>query len=104
MNNFKISNFTTEIVLAFSYSPTVLSNSILERKHTGLLYVEKGEYLYSYDNYSFIAKAGSLVYLPTDSLPYKYKILSKDTITHQIEVDIIDSKLNKPFTLSIKRG
>ena len=102
MNNFLLKNLTTEIILAFSYSPQILNNTITERKHTGLLYIERGEYLYSFNNNSFSAKAGNLVYLPPNSIKYEYKIFNKNgsALTHQIELDILDIKSNQPYKLS----
>lgn len=102
MDQFSTNHLITQIFLAFTYSPKILNNKITARKNTGLLYIERGEYLYSFDNKSFLAKAGNVVYLPPNSTQYEYKILSTEanTLTHQIELNILDAKSNQPYRLS----
>ena len=89
MLDFEPSRSTVEIKLAFAYSPKILFNHIVDRQRTGLLFVIEGEYLYSFEETSFLVKPGNLVYLPPKSKPYKYRILtsSSSTRTYQIELD-----------------
>ena len=85
-----------EVVLAFSYTPRVMQNQILHRPHTGLLYVVRGSYAYTWDGGSFCAPAGSVIYLPPGSAPYSYSI-EESTETVQVEFDLYCAETKTPL-------
>lgn len=94
---------TSEIKLAFSYSPKILENHISKRISTGLLYILSGEYSYSSEKASFTAGSNSLIYLPANSIPYSYKISKSGenpVLTMQIEFDLLDSLSKNPIVYS----
>lgn len=101
--DFKPSETIVDIKLAFAYTPKVLNNYIDNRTKTGLLYIQSGSYLYSYENSSFSAGANSLIYLPANSVSYDYHISqseNKPVRTMQIELEISDSVTGKPLVYS----
>lgn len=88
---FDVAHTVAEVVLAFSYMPRVMQNQISYRPHTGLLYVVRGGYTYTWGSGSFCAPAGSVIYLPANSAPYGYSI-EEGTETVQVEFDLYASK------------
>ena len=102
--NFDPSQVTIELASAFSYTPKILKNYIINRRRTGLLYIKKGTYEYSWQSGAFCAEADSLVYLPPDCQPYSYAIAFPSNFqgaeTMQIEFDLRDINTNLPYAYS----
>ena len=94
--SFDPSKTKIDVTLAFSYTPKILKNHITLRRRSGLLYVLEGTYEYSWQGGSFFANAGSLVYLPQNSVPYSYSITFPPELlgakTMQIEFELRDIK------------
>ena len=93
-----------QVVLAFGYTPQILKNKIDRRVHTGLLFVKKGSYTYHFASGSFTAPAGSVIYLPPDSIPYQYTVSAEPdgyaAQTAQIELDVISRPTGCPIAYS----
>lgn len=94
--NFDPSKTKVDVTLAFSYTPKILKNRITLRRRSGLLYILEGAYEYSWQGGSFFAGAGSLIYLPPNSVPYSYSISFPPELpsakTMQIELELRDIK------------
>jgi len=94
--SFDPSKTKVDIALAFSYTPKILKNHITLRRCSGLLYILEGAYEYSWQGGSFFADAGSLIYLPPNSVPYSYSITFPPELlgakTMQIEFELRDIK------------
>lgn len=96
------SNISAVIKLAFSYSPKLLYNNV-KRLRTGLLYVISGEYLYTFKGSSFSAYSGDLIYLPTYSIPYNYRIKpvgDEPVQAMQIELELTEIDSGNPVVFS----
>ena len=76
-----------EFLSSAFYGPKILRNVVKNRERSSLLYVIDGEYLYTYDGGEFVAKAGSVVYLPRGG-NYEYAILSDKKYVCQIEFQL----------------
>ncbi len=102
--NFDPSQVTIDFTSAFSYTPKILKNYIVNRHRTGLLYIRKGIYEYSWQSGAFRAEAESLIYLPPDCQPYSYAITfpsdSQGAETMQIEFNLRDINTNLPYAYS----
>lgn len=100
---FDPSELKSEIKLAFSYSPKILNNYIKKRIRTGLLYVLSGEYIYSWDGFSFSGTSGSFIYLPPNCVPYNYQINTdgdRPIKTLQIEIEMTEIISGEPVAFS----
>lgn len=101
--DFDPSKVLIDIKLAFTYTPKILNNHIDYRGKTGLLYIQSGNYIYSYEGSSFSAGSNSLIYLPANSATYDYHISqcgNEPVRTMQIELEILDCKSGKPLVYS----
>lgn len=75
-----------------SYQPKIFSNTINTRNNCSLLYIEKGSYLYTFQNGTVTGSDGDVIYIPKGS-SYTYSVLPKSqTYCIQIEFSIINSK------------
>lgn len=96
------SNISAVIKLAFSYTPKLLDHSV-KRLRTGILYIVSGEYLYTWEGSSFLARSGDLIYLPTYSVPYNYRIKpvgDEPVQAMQVELELNDIYSGKPIVFS----
>ncbi len=75
-----------ECISALEYQARVFHNEIKLRKNSAFLYIIEGEYKYTFLKGKFIAKQGSVVYLPKGA-SYKYDINSKNSKCMQFEFD-----------------
>lgn len=81
--------------LAFKYMsgrkllPKIMNNSITNRGCCSFLYIEQGDYVYSWGKNTFDVHGGDIVFLPEGG-SYSYQILSSGAITYQTEFLIYD--------------
>lgn len=93
---------SVSIKIAFAYSPKNIDNDVTDRRTTGLLYIVKGEYQYSYEGGSFRAGENSVVYLPPYAR-YHYQVFpgaDAPAESMQIEFWLTDSETRKPIAYS----
>ena len=76
-----------ECFSAFSYRPKIFHDTVRNREYSSLLYIINGEYLYRYEGGEFVAKPGTIVYLPRGG-SYDYTILSIKGYVRQIELNL----------------
>lgn len=102
--DFDLSTTVLNIKLAFSYQPKILNLDITDRPYSGLLYVQSGTYRYQYEDGSFVAEAGSVIYLPPGSKPYCYTIQSDSNQAlakaMQIEFELLSAGNNNTIAFS----
>lgn len=95
---------TVSLKYALSFEPKVWDNTIETRIYNGLLLVLSGKLMYSFEGGEFCAGAGTLIYLPAGSIPYRYKICPDESDVQprisQIEFSLYDQILQKNISYS----
>lgn len=75
---------TLSLLIAMSFEPRNKKMRINGRPQHTFLYISNGEYRYTFNKETFIAKSGDLVYVPKGAV-YSYEIISENTYCHQVE-------------------
>lgn len=100
--DFSPSETIVNIRLALTYHPKITANKIEERRYNAFLYVLAGSYRYTFSGKEFTAEKNSLIYIPANSVPYKYYIEGRDEFAKsmQIEFELTDLKTRMPLSFS----
>lgn len=86
-------NYLFEYCSSLKYSPKNLKAAVTNRKASSFLLIVSGEYQYSMPDSTFIAKSGTLVYLPYGSC-YTFQVLSNPSETSCLQLDFSLRKRN----------
>jgi len=100
MKRFEISetNYRMNNIIVMSYSPKIKKCNVDRRIKSSLLYIKEGEYRYTLNGTSFVARSGEVIYLP-QSASYAYEVLSETTFCIQAEFNLYCEKNGKEEVL-----
>lgn len=70
-----------------SFEPRNKKMRINGRPQHTFLYISKGEYRYTFNRETLIAKRGELIYVPKGAV-YTYEVISENTYCHQVEFNL----------------
>lgn len=84
--------------IAFEYQPRILKNHISFRGCNSLMYLEEGQYEYSWAGRRAFMESGSLYYLP-HGCAYDYQVISRRAHAFQLEFTLQDQKTGEYIAL-----
>ncbi len=95
---------STEISLLFAmkFKPKNVKMNIKSRHQHSFLYIQEGEYKYSFERQEFVAFAGDVLYIPKGA-SYSYNIITGKAYCYQLEFDMCDDFLFSHYPVKFQK-